>query len=277
LKHFEMNERYYSPTVPQIIEKPCEIYEGIEPYVFISYAHDDAYRVYPIIKEIYEAGWDLWYDEGIRITELFLLETANRLKNCVLFVLMLSNRCLERPFIVDYELEYARLCGVPIIPILLEEINSNISNVIKEKIIDTNELFELLNESNCLINKGNRVAEPPAVKQNVIYDVFMPNLPGFEVTIKGNEITIIKYVGEDVIDIVIPETIESDAGDMVFQITAIEEFAFGNDNNSLVSEKHNCESLVCISIPKSIVYIGKGAFMGCKKLKSIMLFAIVNL
>ena len=42
------DDRPYMPSTPQICEKPCEAYEGDEPYLFISYAHDDARQVYPV-------------------------------------------------------------------------------------------------------------------------------------------------------------------------------------------------------------------------------------
>ena len=70
----------YTPSTPQICEKPCEAYEGDEPYIFISYAHDDAKRVYPVVKELHEDGWDVWYDEGIKTTQRYLPVIADHVK-----------------------------------------------------------------------------------------------------------------------------------------------------------------------------------------------------
>jgi hypothetical protein len=110
----------YTPSTPQICEKPCEAYEDNEPYLFISYAHDDAMRVYPIIRELFETGWELWYDEGIKTTERYLPVISDHVKRSAVFVLMLTNRCLERPFVMNYEIEYARQLHLPIVPVLLE-------------------------------------------------------------------------------------------------------------------------------------------------------------
>jgi hypothetical protein len=123
LEQFLLDDTPYSPSIPQVCEKPCEAYEGDDPYIFISYAHDDAKKVYPIIKDLYETGWDLWYDEGIKITERYLPVIAHHVGRCSVFVLMLTNRCLERPFVMNYELEYARQRKIPIIPVLLEKLN----------------------------------------------------------------------------------------------------------------------------------------------------------
>jgi len=44
---------------------PFAPYEGSEPYIFVSYAHANKDKVYPIIKRLHEMGYRLWYDEGI--------------------------------------------------------------------------------------------------------------------------------------------------------------------------------------------------------------------
>lgn len=40
-------------------------YEGKEKYIFVSYAHKDADRVYPILDILAEKGYRVWYDDGI--------------------------------------------------------------------------------------------------------------------------------------------------------------------------------------------------------------------
>ena len=40
-------------------------YEGSELYLFVSYAHRDYDRVYPILRELAARGYRFWYDEGI--------------------------------------------------------------------------------------------------------------------------------------------------------------------------------------------------------------------
>ena len=36
---------------------------------------------------------------------------------------MLTNRCLERPFVINYELEYAMQRGIPLFIVLLDELD----------------------------------------------------------------------------------------------------------------------------------------------------------
>lgn len=40
-------------------------YEGPENYIFISYAHSDSDKVFPILEFLSRRGYRIWYDEGI--------------------------------------------------------------------------------------------------------------------------------------------------------------------------------------------------------------------
>ena len=40
-------------------------YEGQEPFIFISYAHKNSDQVMPILEKLDEAGYRVWYDDGI--------------------------------------------------------------------------------------------------------------------------------------------------------------------------------------------------------------------
>lgn len=41
------------------------VYEGNEPYIFVSYAHRDSDAVFAVLNELQERGYRLWYDDGI--------------------------------------------------------------------------------------------------------------------------------------------------------------------------------------------------------------------
>lgn len=43
------------------------VYQGKEPYIFISYAHADDKRVLPIIREMQKQGFRVWYDTGVEV------------------------------------------------------------------------------------------------------------------------------------------------------------------------------------------------------------------
>jgi len=287
LEQFTVENMPYTPSAPKICEKPSEAYEGNEPFIFISYAHDDANRVYPIIKELYESGWELWYDEGIKITERYLPVISYHVKRCSVVVLMLTNRCLNRPFVMNYELEYAGQRGIPIIPVLLEEIKpqfrsqENVARLLSAAIAPD----KLLNRIGAvgLVNHGKRTAVPPAIKQNVVYDVVLPpELPGYKFAIKSDEITITRYIGNDT-KVIIPGTVTSPDGSVMFQVTVIGDYAFAGGGvlasigmPDFIKETgeetfNNCRLLTSVTIPDSVNNIGKFAFSKCVSLKNVII------
>ena len=44
------------------MEKPFAAYQGDEPYIFVSYAHEDSEVVYPEIQWLKDQGFNIWYD-----------------------------------------------------------------------------------------------------------------------------------------------------------------------------------------------------------------------
>ncbi len=48
------------------MERPFLAYKGEEPYIFASYAHADAPKVYPELTRLRDAGFNVWYKETSR-------------------------------------------------------------------------------------------------------------------------------------------------------------------------------------------------------------------
>lgn len=67
-------------------------YEGKEPYVFVCYAHDDADIVYPEIIRLQNAGFRIWYDEGISPGLEWPETIARAIRDCSLFLCYVSPR-----------------------------------------------------------------------------------------------------------------------------------------------------------------------------------------
>lgn len=82
-------------------------YEGEKLYVFISYAHKDKERVLPILRKLSEAGYRLWYDEGIDPGTEWDKNIAEHIVNCGYFIAFMSENYLASSNCKD-ELNYAR-------------------------------------------------------------------------------------------------------------------------------------------------------------------------
>ena len=49
---------------------PFEAYIGEDPYVFVCYAHKDSPLVFEELKELDNAGFRIWYDEGLSLIHI---------------------------------------------------------------------------------------------------------------------------------------------------------------------------------------------------------------
>ena len=74
------------------------------PYIFISYAHADRKRIFPIIKRLYEKGWRVWYDEGLPVAENYYASLSTHIKNCALFLLFVTENSVRSEFVSEHEL-----------------------------------------------------------------------------------------------------------------------------------------------------------------------------
>lgn len=85
-----------------------EVYEGTEPYVFVSYAHADKERVVPLIQGLQRRGIRVWYDIGIEFGEDWLQVIVEHLERstCVVSFItpnyIASDNCVrELIFAID--------------------------------------------------------------------------------------------------------------------------------------------------------------------------------
>ena len=64
------------------------------PYVFVSYSHQDSKEVHEIIKELYSAGYNVWFDEGIDPGTEWDEFIASSVKESSFFIAFLSKNYL---------------------------------------------------------------------------------------------------------------------------------------------------------------------------------------
>ena len=98
--------------------EPCD---GSEPYIFVSYSHDNRKEAREIIAGLKAAGYRLWYDEGVRPGTEWDDDIAKRVKSCGLFLALISADYIESDNCRD-ELKYARDCKKHHLLIYLEPV-----------------------------------------------------------------------------------------------------------------------------------------------------------
>ena len=93
-------------------------YEGNEKYIFISYSHKDKNKVYPFIAAL-QKKYHVWFDEGIHFGNEWEEEIAKKLRNCEIFIYMITENSLASDNCKD-ELHHARNLGKNFINVLLD-------------------------------------------------------------------------------------------------------------------------------------------------------------
>ena len=71
---------------------PFEAYVGEDPYLFVSYSHQDAHLVYPEIIQLKDSQYNIWYDEGVAASNEWPEEIANAVIGCSVFICFISPR-----------------------------------------------------------------------------------------------------------------------------------------------------------------------------------------
>ncbi|AWX31717.1 BspA family leucine-rich repeat surface protein [Methanosphaera sp. BMS] len=99
---------------------PFHAYGGDEPYIFVSYAHTDAKKVFPEIKRFHDDGYNIWYDQGISPGNEWTEEIAKALKDCSLFIVFITSNSVDS-INVRNEINYALDKRKPFLAIYLEE------------------------------------------------------------------------------------------------------------------------------------------------------------
>ena len=66
-----------------------------KPYIFLSYAHFDSERVLPVILDLMEMGYNVWFDAGIEAGTEWPEYIAEQLYGCTVFLSFVSRFYLD--------------------------------------------------------------------------------------------------------------------------------------------------------------------------------------
>ena len=108
------------------MESKYNIYSGNEPYIFISYSHEDTHRVMPIINGLQEHGFRIWYDAGIEPSYIWSSSIAERINSCTCFMFFITQNYMDSTYCQN-EIYYALKVKhekhtIAILPIKLEDV-----------------------------------------------------------------------------------------------------------------------------------------------------------
>ena len=104
------------------MEAGWNLYEGKDPYLFISYSHADRSRVFPILRELEERGYRFWFDAGIYAGDPWTGTLAERISHCAVFLPFLSPAFVVSPNCLQ---EVRKGKKKIIVPVWLEKVDRN--------------------------------------------------------------------------------------------------------------------------------------------------------
>lgn len=102
------------------IELYDEVYEGNEPFVFISYAHTDIEKLREVVSLLSAYKIRYWYDKGLHPGDDWNLIIAEHLKNASVCLFLLSPDSAVSTFVKN-ELSFANTHKVPLHTLILNE------------------------------------------------------------------------------------------------------------------------------------------------------------
>lgn len=95
-------------------------YSGQDDFIFVSYAHADKDKVYPILSMLQRNHCRVWYDEGIKGGANWRRLLATKIEACKSFFLFSSEAAAASPE-VQIEIDIALDCPKPIVTIRLDD------------------------------------------------------------------------------------------------------------------------------------------------------------
>ena len=102
------------------MNKPFHAYSGDQPYIFVSYAHEDANAVYPEMNWLHDQGFNVWYDEGISPGTVWRTELADSIMGAGLFLFFVTPRSVVSGN-CEKEVNFAIDHDIPVLTVHLEE------------------------------------------------------------------------------------------------------------------------------------------------------------
>ena len=154
------------------MNKPFRAYSGDQPYIFVSYAHEDSNAVYPEMKWLHDQGFNVWYDEGISPGTVWRTELADSIMGAGLFLFFVTPRSVVSGN-CEKEVNFAIDHDIPVLTVHLEETDlpsgmeltlSSIQGILKHDLPDRDYREKLL--SGVIDHMQRGISESPPVRSN---------------------------------------------------------------------------------------------------------------
>ncbi len=276
-----------------------DAYEGTEPYLFISYSHENSEIVYKLLNKMDEEKFRIWFDDTMEVGEDFREELKDRIEKCAAFVLFVSKASMASKY-CGMEIITAYKNSKKIYPIYVED-DVEIPAPLKIMLENLQHVNGIAGEKDAkYINKMLASLPMETMRTLVIKDGALTkckdgsravNIPD-SVTVIGNaafkecekleEITISDSVTaikdeafrgcKNIKEIVIPESVRK-IGESAFRdCINLVKLEIRNDEIEIGERAfENCQKLQDVTLPEGLAEVYGGVFNSCKSLSEIKL------
>ncbi|MFX1438170.1 MAG: toll/interleukin-1 receptor domain-containing protein, partial [Promethearchaeota archaeon] len=142
---------------PQQFQMPFKAYDGDGPFVFVSYSHTDRLQVYPIIDYLNRTGINIWYDEGIPVSEDWKSSIVDNLERCSAFLVFITPHIIDSEY-VRKEISFALKKQKPFFSVYLKE--TELPSKLEFEIGDIQFMKKYLIPETEFYNKLNKMLDP---------------------------------------------------------------------------------------------------------------------
>lgn len=227
-----------------------EAYTGSEPYLFVSYSHRDTAQVYPILDELYDNKYRIWYDESCENGNDFREELRRRIEKSEGILLFVSRHSMASPF-CGMEIIVARENDKKIFPIFLED----------ESVVPPAFSILLTNIHHSTVGNMKKLVE--AMRRD------LPAETMDRLTL-SDEKDRLEKCEDNGSEIVVDETVRIICKDAFKDKKQLHKITLPDGLEEIETEAfRGCNSLERISIPAKTIRIGESAFRDCINMKSL--------
>ena len=227
-------------------------YEGTEPYIFISYSHEDTAKVREVLKRIDQEKFRFWYDDTMEIGEDFRHELKNKIENCSAFLLFVSENSMNSKY-CGMEIILAYKNEKRIFPVYLED-NVEIPGALK-----------------MILENLQHVKNVSVDKDAKYIDKLIASLPTETMRSFSIEGDVLVRCKDGSTELTVPSEVRVVGKGAFKSCEKLEKLDIGTNVEVLMSEScRGCKNLKTLELGKNIRSVGESAFRDCISLTTLV-------
>ena len=244
MQNNDYSPNYYNMGLPS--------YEGEEPYIFVSYSHNDIAKVREILKRVDREKFRFWYDDTMEIGEDFRLELQSKIENCSAFLLFISEHSMQSKY-CGMEIIIAYKNNKRIFPVYLND-NTEIPGALK------------------MVLENLQHVKGTALEGDTKYiDKLIDSLPTETMRSFSIEDDVLVRCKDGSSHLTVPSNVRIIGKGAFKNCEKLEKLDVGDTVEIMMTEAcRGCKKLKSLTLTENVRSIGESAFRDCTSLTSLV-------